>query len=93
MLGTGPRELGLAGSRGAQLSAAQGGFGRAHLHGSGLNCQPRAAPGITQTAHSWVRDNAPGSTMLTEAIYYISLQEKILTHLSPSSVPRFQSKI
>jgi len=55
---------------GAQLSAAQGGFGRARLHGSGLNCQPRVAPGITQTARSRVRDNTPVSAVLTDAIPY-----------------------
>lgn len=88
-----PCEPGLAGPRGAPLSAARGGFGRAHLHGTRRNCQPRAAPGIAQTARSWVWDNTPGSTTSTEAISYISLQEKFLTRLSPSSIPSFQSAI
>lgn len=68
-------------------------FGRAHLHGWGLNCQPRVAPGIMQGARSWVWDNTPGSTVLTEAGYSISLQERALAHLSCSSVPSFQSHI
>lgn len=68
-------------------------FGRAHLHGSGLNCQPRVAPGIMQLARSWVWDNTPGSAVLTEAGYSISLQEKALAHLSRSSAPSFQSNI